>query len=374
MAEYFDAYRIDHVLGFFRIWEIPANAVHGLLGQFSPSLGMTPREVEAYGLRWQEDLFTTPFIADWTLDRIFGERAAYVKDTFLDRKHDDIWQMKPQYDTQRKVEAWYKAQSGRGEELDSMRDGLYALISDVLFVPDRKEQGKFHPRIGVQNDFIYQTLYDGDKEAFNRLYNEYFYRRNNFFWYTEAMEKMPRLTQATRMLVCAEDLGMVPDCVPGVMRELGILSLEIQRMPKAPGNTFFHPKDAPYLSVVTPSTHDMSTIRGWWEEDRALTQRFWNEQLGGQGDAPWFCEPAVCRDILAQHFYSPAMWSIFQLQDLLSMDGVLRRENPDDERINVPANPKHYWRYRMHFTLENLQQAADFNAALRGLVQGSGRG
>ena len=83
MAEYFDAYRIDHVLGFFRIWEIPFDAVHGLLGLFSPSLGMTREEIEAYGLQFQEELFTKPFIADWTLEKIFGEKAQYVKDTFL---------------------------------------------------------------------------------------------------------------------------------------------------------------------------------------------------------------------------------------------------------------------------------------------------
>lgn len=373
MAEYFDAYRIDHVLGFFRIWEIPANAVHGLLGQFSPSLGMTPREVEAYGLRWQEDLFTTPFIADWTLDRIFGERAAYVKDTFLDRKHDDIWQMKPQYDTQRKVEAWYKAQSGSGEELDSMRDGLYALISDVLFVPDRKEQGKFHPRIGVQNDFIYQTLYDGDKEAFNRLYNEYFYRRNNFFWYTEAMEKMPRLTQATRMLVCAEDLGMVPDCVPWVMNELRILSLEIQSMPKDDTVRFGHLSRNPYRSVCTISTHDMSTLRQWWDEDWGRTQDYFNTMLYRGGAAPHPLPGWLAKEILSRHLTSPSMLCLLSLQDWMAIDEKLRLPDADAERINIPANPRHYWRYRMHLTIEQLMKAEGFNDTVSTLIAQGGR-
>lgn len=373
MAEYFDAYRIDHVLGFFRIWEIPANAVHGLLGQFSPSLGMTPREVEAYGLRWQEDLFTTPFIADWTLDRIFGERAAYVKDTFLDRKHDDIWQMKPQYDTQRKVEAWYKAQSGSGEELDSMRDGLYALISDVLFVPDRKEQGKFHPRIGVQNDFIYQTLYDGDKEAFNRLYNEYFYRRNNFFWYTEAMEKMPRLTQATRMLVCAEDLGMVPDCVPWVMNELRILSLEIQSMPKDDTVRFGHLSRNPYRSVCTISTHDMSTLRQWWDEDWGRTQDYFNTMLYRGGAAPHPLPGWLAKEIVSRHLTSPSMLCLLSLQDWLAIDEKLRLPDADAERINIPANPRHYWRYRMHLTIEQLMKAEGFNDTVSTLIAQGGR-
>jgi 4-alpha-glucanotransferase len=368
MAEYFDAYRIDHVLGFFRIWEIPANAVHGLLGQFSPSLGMTVPEIEGYGLKWQEDLFTTPFIADWTLERVFGERAQYVKDTFLDRKHDDLWQMKPEFDTQRKVEAWFK-----DKDDNNLRDGLYALISDVLFVPDRKDSKKFHPRIGVQNDFIYETLYDGDKYNFNRLYNDYFYRRNNQFWYHEAMKKLPRLTQATRMLVCAEDLGMVPDCVPWVMNELRILSLEIQSMPKDDTVRFGHLSRNPYRSVCTISTHDMSTLRQWWDEDEERTQDYFNSMLYRSGAAPHPLPGWLAMEIVSRHLTSPSMLCLLSLQDWLAMDEDLRLPDQNAERINIPANPRHYWRYRMHITIEQLMQADEFNSTVSELIKNSGR-
>ena len=175
------------------------------------------------------------------------------------------------------------------------------------------------------------------------------------------------------MLVCGEDLGMVPDCVPDVMRQIGTLSLEIQRMPKDPTKEFFHPNDAPYLSVVTPSTHDMSTIRGWWEEDTSMTQRFYNNILGHYGTSPFFCEPAINKEIVIQHLYSPAMWSIFQIQDMLGMSETLRRQNPNDERINQPANPKHYWRYRMHMTLEELINETEFNTEFKSYVTASGR-
>ena len=201
MARFFDAYRIDHVLGFFRIWEIPFNSVHGLLGQFSPSLGMTREEIEAYGLHFQEELFTEPFITDWVLERMFGERAAMVRETYLEPSHDGRYRMKEQYDTQRKVEAAF---AGKTDKADTdLRDGLYALISDVLFVRDHKDANKFHPRISVQFDFVYESLYDSDKYLFNKIYNDYFYRRNNQFWYREAMNKLPKIIDATRMLVCA---------------------------------------------------------------------------------------------------------------------------------------------------------------------------
>ncbi len=375
MAQYFDAYRIDHVLGFFRIWEIPIDAVHGLLGQFSPSLGMTPAEIEGYGLHWQEELFTTPFIADWTLERIFGDRAQYVKDTFLDRKHDDIWQMKPQYDTQRKILEWYKAQTADtgSTDLENLRDGLYALISDVLFVRDRKDHGKFHPRIGVQNDFIYQWLFDSDKAVFNRIYNDYFYRRNNHFWYTEAMKKLPRLTQATRMLVCAEDLGMVPDCVPWVMNELRILSLEIQTMPKDPTVRFGKLSHNPYRSVCTFSTHDMPTLRQWWDEDQEQTQAYYNGPLRRGGAAPHPLPGWLAKDIVSRQLTSPSMLCLLSLQDWLSIDEHLRLPDQNAERINIPANPRHYWRYRMHLTIEQLLAEDDFNENVRTLIVQSGR-
>ncbi len=378
MAEYFDAYRIDHVLGFFRIWEIPIEAVHGLLGQFSPSQGMTREEIEAYGLHFQEELFTKPFIADWTLDRIFGERAQYVKDTFLNHWHDDIWEMKPEYDTQRKVEAWYKEnkakENGLSDALVNLRDGLYALISDVLFVRDRKLPDRlFHPRIGVQNDFIYQALWDNDKFVFNRLYNDYFYRRNNQFWYTEAMKKLPKLTQATRMLVCAEDLGMVPDCVPWVMNELRILSLEIQSMPKDSSVRFGHLSRNPYHSVCTISTHDMSTLRQWWDEDEALTQDYFNSMLYRGGAAPHPLPGWLAKDIVSRHLTSPSMLCLLSFQDWMSIDEGLRLPDADAERINIPANPRHYWRYRMHLTIEQLMAADDLNNEISTLIIQSGR-
>ncbi len=188
------------------------------------------------------------------------------------------------------------------------------------------------------------------------------------------MKKLPALKDATNMLVCGEDLGMVPHSVPEVMQQLGILSLEIQRMPKNPSTEFFHPKDAPYLSVVTPSSHDMSTVRGWWEESREKTQRFYNIILGEQGTAPYFCEPWINRAIVLQHLYAPAMLSIFQLQDLLGMSDNLRRENPNEERINIPANPNHYWNYRIHISLEDLIRQKQFNAELKDYIVNSGRG
>lgn len=371
MARYFDAYRIDHVLGFFRIWEIPVHSVHGLLGQFAPALAMSREEIESYGLHFQEDRFTRPFITDWVLDRMFHERAGEVKEKYLDRLDDERYQMKPEVDTQRKVEALFADVTDEKELW--LRDGLYALISDVLFVRDHTNPGVFHPRISAQLDFIYESLYDNDKAAFNRLYNDYFYRRNNQFWYQEAMKKLPKLVQATRMLVCAEDLGMVPDCVPWVMDELKILSLELQSMPKDPSVKFGHLSRNPYRSVCTISSHDMPTLRMWWDENVQRTQEYYNTMLYRQGPAPHPLPGWLASDIISRHLTSPSMLCVLSIQDWLATDESLRLPDADAERINIPANPKHYWRYRMHLNIEDLAADKRFVQNITEMISQSGR-
>ncbi len=371
MAEYFDAYRIDHILGFFRIWEIPMNAVHGLLGQFVPALPMSREEIESYGMTFRGD-FLSPYIHEYFLGDMFGPHTAHVKKTFLETTGEyERYKMKPEFDTQRKVEAYFAGKT----DSDSVwiRDGLYALISNVLFVRDRSNPGMYHPRIGVQLDYAYQSLSDWDKSAFNRLYDQYYYHRHNDFWADQAMKKLPQLTQSTRMLVCGEDLGMIPQCVEWVMNELRILSLEIQRMPKNPAYEFGHLNEYPYSSVSTFSTHDMSTLRGWWQEDYGQTQRYFNSMMGHYGAAPAVATPEICEEVVRNQLYSQSILCIMALQDWMSIDERWRNPNVEEERINVPANPRHYWRYRMHLTLEQLMKADSLNEKVKHLVEITGR-
>ncbi|GAB4418463.1 MAG: 4-alpha-glucanotransferase [Bacteroidia bacterium] len=378
MSAYFDAYRIDHILGFFRIWEIPGHAVQGLLGQFNPSLPLGRHELASRGIWMDDERFTHPYIRQHMLSQIFGIHARSVAQEFLDEYAPGSYQFKPQFATQRQVEAYILDKTTHFPDsqpyFEAIEKGLYSLHGEVLFFPVEGSGGDaFSPRIAMQHTFSFRELDGGLQQRLNELYNDYFYYRHDAFWRDQALVKLPPIKNATDMLVCGEDLGMVPACVPGVMRELGMLSLEIQRMPKDPKRTFFHPADAPYLAVVSTSTHDMSTVRGWWEEDRQTTQQFYNQQLGRSGGAPYFCEPWIVKEVINQHLYSPAMWAIFPIQDLLGIDGDLRRENPQDEQINVPANPRHYWRYRLHLYLEDLLAATAFNRMLAGMVEAAGR-
>ena len=370
MAQYFDAYRIDHVLGFFRIWQIPLHAVQGLLGQFSPALPMSAAEIKSYGFPFDVS-FTKPHITAETVRGIFGDLADNVFKKYLDPVEGNLYRLKPAYATQRQTEQ--ALADKRDEKSRRLKEGLFALAANVLFVPDHKDPSKFHPRISAQTSEAYRSLSREKQQAFMRLYNEYFFHRHNDFWKDEAMKKLPVLTQATRMLCCAEDLGMIPACVPEVLNNLQILSLEIERMPKRLGEKFADTKKYPYLSVATPSTHDMSVLRGWWKENPEKTAQFWREVLGHTGEAPAELDGKTAEEIVRLHLNSPSMLTLISYQDWLSMDEILRAPDPDAERINVPANPHHYWRYRMPITLEKLLDQTAFNGKIKQLITDANR-
>jgi len=374
LAEYFDAYRIDHILGFFRIWEIPVDAVWGLSGTFHPALPFTRNEIELKGLKWDENRFLKPFLKEHVIYATFGKYSDEVTREYL---LTDGWQnfkFKPEYDTQKKIEAHFASLGynfGTKEVL--IRDGLYALHCEVLFIRDSRQPDKFHPRISMHSSATFRDLSDENRRTLDRIYVDYFYHRHTEFWKQQALKKLPALISATKMLVCGEDLGMVPDSVPDVMNALEILSLEIQRMPKKPNTEFAMPADAPYRSVCTTSTHDMNPIRAWWEEDAALTQRFYNRALGMQGPAPAVCETWIIERIIDQHLLSNAMWIILPWQDWMAIDVVLRNEHPLAERINVPSNPRNFWCYRMHITLEQLLTEDVYNKKITEMITNSGR-
>ena len=371
MADYFDAYRIDHVLGFFRIWQIPSHSIHGLIGYFSPSLPLNAEEIEQFGLRYRYDFFTRPYISDQSLTQIFGSDAQEIANLFLDERGDGTYDLKPPFATQRQVLEYFSQPSVKFS--DAVREGLLQLINNVLFVADAQNPQLLHPRIAVQQDSVFKALTPQEQQAFNNLYEDYFYHRHNDFWYAEAMKKLPVLVQSTRMLVCAEDLGMVPACVKPVLDNLRILSLEIQTMPKVYGQTFARLEDNPYRSVATIFTHDMPTLRGWWQEDYQRAQQYYSQVLQHHGFAPQQITAELCQEVVAHHLACPSMLCLISLQDWLSIDEDVRLQDADAERINIPSNPHHYWGYRMHLNIEDLLANTALSARINKLIADNGR-
>ena len=283
MARYFDAYRIDHILGFFRIWEIPKDAKSGLLGHFSPALPLSVEEIESYGFRFVK-------LRHATKDR------------------------------------------------------------DTLFVRDPFEPDKYHPRICLQWTLPYEKLKEPQKEALDRIYEDFYFHRHNDFWKQKALEKLPALINATPMIACGEDLGMIPACVPEVMQQLGIMSLEVQRMPKVFGHPFVQAEDLPENCVYTTGTHDMPTLRGWLEEDRVRTREF----LDSLDIDDRKVTAKTIKKVIDELDDSPSKWNIYPLQDLLDADSKHWSDNPKNDQINNPSNAKNQWKWRMKNTLEEL--------------------
>ena len=263
MSRYFDAFRIDHILGFFRIWEIPVEFTSGMMGHFNPAL---------------------PYSAD------------------------EIYFMQ--------------------------------LPIDGLFHEDPRHPGMYQPLIAPAS----YNLPQWQQERFGALYNDFFYHRHDEFWRRNAERKLPELLGATGMLACGEDLGMVPDCVPGVMDHEKILSLKMRGMEQK--------GEWKYLSVCATSSHDMETLRMQCDHDP---------------------EPWEVRRMLWEFLDSPSMLAIFPLQDWLALDKGLRRADRMEERINQPADPHHHWRFRLHFDVRELLHAGGLNAELEGLFKDSRR-
>ena len=263
MSEYFDAFRIDHILGFFRIWEIPAGIRSGLAGHFNPALPYSPEEI--YNMH---------------------------------------------------------------------------LPIDGLFHEDPRHPGMYQPLINPAS----QNLPQWQQERFGALYNDFFYHRHDEFWRRNAERKLPELLGATGMLACGEDLGMVPDCVPGVMDHERILSLRMRGMEN----------EGPWkqLSVCATSSHDMETLRMQCDHDP---------------------EPWEVRNMLWEFLASPSMLAIFPLQDWVALDKRFRRADRNVERINYPADSDNHWKFRIHFNLNELMQESELNVAVTGLLKDSSR-
>lgn len=370
MSDYFDAYRIDHILGFFRIWEIPESSIHALLGQFSPALPFSLEEITNSGLNFRKEQFTQACIHEQFLSELFGEYTQEATQTYLDRITASHYALKEKYNTQRKIADFFHHNEIENSKIEK---GLMHICNEVLFIEDKQHIDHYHPRISASQSFAYRELDNSDQYAFDLLYWNYFYQRHNHFWRDSGYNKLKTLITSTNMLVCGEDLGMIPNSVPEVMQKLQILSLEIERMPKEISVEFTNLKQLPYLSVCSTSTHDMSPIRSWWKEDQQKTQRYYNEVLRKEGKAPEECSSEICRQIIRNHLEAKSMLTIIPLQDWLSVSDSVKRENDSEERINVPANPNQYWRYRMHWDVEDLISNKDFNNIIRELLKTAGR-
>lgn len=353
LSKYFDVLRIDHILGFFRIWQVPSDALFGVLGYFSPSISYTIEEIEKYGISFDKSRFIEPYITREYVFELFLDNSNYIIDNYLQERVDGNLEFKEQYKTQKLL-----SQAKNSDDFlcknESCYNKLLSLYCEVLFIKDYSKDNSYYPRINSSETNSYRKLDDKIRLAVSLIHDEFFYRRNINLWNHEAMTILPKLVDTTNMLLCAEDLGMVPSCVSPVLKRLNILSLEVERMPKISNLDFVDVDNVPYLSVVTTGTHDMSTLRGWWTEDIKTTKAYYNDVLHLEGDAPYNLSAEIVKRILYRYNCSSAILRIIPFQDIMACSDKYISLTEQDERINNPINQHHIWNWRMKFEIENI--------------------
>ncbi|KAF9599354.1 hypothetical protein IFM89_036811 [Coptis chinensis] len=375
MAKYFTAYRIDHILGFFRIWELPEHAITGLVGKFRPSIPLSQEELEKEGI-WDFNRLSRPYIRQQMLQDKFGAPWAIIASIFFNEYEKSCYEFKEDCNTEKKLASKLKACTAKSlwtESEENIRRDLFDLLQNIVLIRDPEDPRKFYPRFNLEDTLSFNDLDDHSKNVLKRFYYDYYFYRQEFLWSQNALKTLPVLLNSSDMLACGEDLGLIPSCVHPVLQELGLIGLRIQRMPSEPDLEFGIPSQYSYMTVCAPSCHDCSTMRAWWEEDEDRRCRFYKTMMGSNDVPPSQCTPDVSYFILRQHVEAPSMWAIFPLQDLLALKEEYTTRPAVEETINDPTNPKHYWRYRVHVTLETLLGDKEFKLMIRKLVKGSGR-
>ncbi|KAK7377996.1 hypothetical protein VNO80_03432 [Phaseolus coccineus] len=375
MAKYFTAYRIDHILGFFRIWELPDHAATGLVGKFRPSIPLSQEELEREGI-WDFNRLSRPYIKRELLEEKFGAAWTFVATTFLNEFDKNFYEFKEDSNTEKKIASKLKTCAESSlllESEDKLRRNLFDLSQNIVLIRDPEYPRKFYPRFNLEDTSSFQDLDDHSKNVLKRLYNDYYFCRQENLWSQNALKTLPVLLNSSDMLACGEDLGLIPSCVHPVMQELGLVGLRIQRMPNEPDLEFGIPSQYSYMTVCAPSCHDCSTLRAWWEEDEDRRLRFFKNVMESDELPPDQCVPEVAHFVIRQHFEAPSMWAIFPLQDLLALEEEYTTRPATEETINDPTNPKHYWRYRVHVSLESLIKDVELQTTIKDLVRWSGR-
>ena len=370
MNNYFDSFRIDHILGFFRIWEIPLEYTEGLCGHFRPALPLSKEEIESYGLAFDKQ-WTKPRIHIRYITELLGENAGEHIKKYLNHYNTEHLTLNELCSTQNKIEKLFKGCEDK--ELLNIKNGLLSIVNEVLFIEDPYEPNHYHPRISAYKSYVYCELSDENKNAFDKLYYDFYFLRHNDFWKEIALKRLTPLIESTSMLVCGEDLGMIPASVHEVMNKLQIFSLELEHMPKIYGCEFADLTKLPYHSVCTTSTHDMNPVRAWWKENREKTQRYYNNILRREGAAPEECDSDIAEQIIRNNLQASSIMTIIPLQDWFAVDNKIKHPDANSERINIPANPDNYWCYRMHITIEELLCADKFNKKIRNMIAESQR-
>lgn len=362
---YYSAYRIDHVLGFFRIWAIPKFEEDGFLGHFVPEFTVSYPELDALGfdsarIRW----LSQPHVPSQAIDRALSGFADKAREriaaaAFRQIGSEDLFLFDPAVRGMADLRTILKSAPGATEEaVGKAMEQLSQWWRNRTLL--EVSPGKFVYTWSHSGTRAWETLSEREKSLLDALMS----RRkaeSQVLWERLGRKILSAISEGVEMIPCAEDLGAVPPCVPAVLGALGIPGLRVLRWHRSwdKAGTPYVPFDAyPRESVACTSVHDSTNLRQWWEEE-ADRNSLWTmvcEALGiGPSAAPAELDPDSALLLLRGFAAAASRILVFPIQDLLAASPALRENRPQDERINVPGTSGgSNWLYRVKPELEAL--------------------
>ena len=386
-SELFHAAQLDHILGFFRTWQIPVDiSVRSILGHYSPCNPLTREELESRGL-WDIDRFVKPYVRFHTLQQKFQDEAANVAREYFTPRNvnpdDDYYDFQERCNTELKMEELLNSTIWDEGKRNHYKSCLLQLLSNVILIQDPDDENKFYFRAEVTVEHVEQTptgprifpspswleLDMKQRQTILEMYQDYNFARQVGIWVKEAIPKLEMLQNSSNLLLFAQETCSISNQIGHEVESKSILSLTVPRFPADSKKPFEPTTEFPYMAQCQFSLPDTSTIRGWWEENKNATLAYWQEELEEEEEpAPEFCFTNVMNKIVKKNLESKSMWCVFLLQDLVNLFDRLRRQYPDEERIYSPTK-KDMWVYRYPWTLEELVNDYDWTNVIHNLVK-----
>lgn len=361
-AKFYHTYRIDHVLGFFRIWSIPSKYHSGSMGYYRPNNFLSKQDLFDLGfseerIKW----LTVPHIPGFELREKVGiETNDVIKNLLVQIENEDLYLFNKNI---KSVNDIYSCQSISNESAAKMVNFYHNIT--ILNI----DSDNYIPSWHYQQTRAFHSLSDHEKYLLSEILKDKG-KKSMELWKKQGLKLLRFMKDSEDMLVCAEDLGAVPECVPEVLKELKILGLHVTRWAKKYGEygePYIKPSEYNYLSVSTPAVHDSSTVRQWFSEITSAndlsTALNLDENIGSEPT------PKEVKKLYRALLKTSSKIAMFQFQDLLAIDNSLCKKDPMEERINIPGTVgDNNWSYKMEFTIEDLIIKKTFNKNLKELL------
>lgn len=372
-SKYYDAYRLDHILGFFRIWAVPERETTALLGHAVPYESISKATLNTAGfnddrIRWLSlPHIPTSDIEYFTWNHELAHKILSVFATKIDG--EELWRFSKSIQGDKDILEKDLSSLCNEELANKIKTRLREFWFDRALIEITKDE--FVPMWTYKNSTAWKTLSSEEIAALENIFASTDVKQNEK-WGKSANDILSALTSSVKMIPCGEDLGVSLECVSRVMKANKILSLKVIRWCRyweKPNQPFVDFNDYDSLSLATTSVHDSPTIRQWWEEDKNADNEF--IKMGKcENLTPGTFTEKTAETILLNAAKAKSVWCVHPIQDFLYLDKNYWLENAKDERINIPGEVTDFnWTYRLPCKLEDLEKNKIILRKIKSIVE-----